>query len=342
MKHQTNREFGFERWFYWALLLSFACGGVQAMTVLPDETVATTLACLERTGKPPQFPENTTQQEGGLMRVKLTFERPDQAPTVEVLANTAAKSMQDQVFQFVSGYRLPCLKAEQGSVQAVQEFVFEGLIRPDGKPLRPLTHQLPAQACIVVPRRELEVQGAPQDTVARVIVQGRFDGDADQSPSISYLHVSGSSKVQRAIGAHLAAYRMPCRKAGDPPVMFEQSFVVVFSGSKPAGFKQPMLPLNQFLANLKGIQSQRIFFDLDTMACPFQLNWTSMRPAAANRVSELGPPNPNRTEFRAWLSTMDINVSSRLLEQLIGESMIVDVPCGKVDLKPSSPPANPT
>lgn len=342
MKHQTNREFGFERWFVAALLAAMAAGRVDASGVQPDDTVASTLSCLERTNKPPQFVEGTSRQDRGLMRVKLTFDRPDQAPIVEVLANTATKSMQDQVLQFVNGYRLPCLKGEQGSVQAVQDFAFEGYVTPDGRPLRPLSQQLPPNTCIVEPNRTLTVNGTPQDGVVKVIAQGRFDGDADQPPTITYLYTSGSLRAQRYIGEHLAAFRMPCRKPGDPPVVFEKTFVALFNGSKQASFNQKLIPLSQFLAYMQGWQDKRVYFDLNTMDCPFKLNWTSMRPVAANRVREFGMPNPNRTELLTWLSSMELKMSDQLRDQLLAESLVIDVPCGKLDLKPSSPPANPT
>ncbi|WP_457350705.1 hypothetical protein [Roseateles sp. P5_D6] len=104
----------------------------QGQVPRPDDRADQMLACLLNANALPQLPREKREALRGqpsssrMVRVKLLFERPDAAPRVEVLANTADESMQDEVFDYLKGHRLPCLPAGAAPLAAVQEFVFAG------------------------------------------------------------------------------------------------------------------------------------------------------------------------------------------------------------------------
>jgi hypothetical protein len=68
------------------------------------------------------------------------------------------------------------------------------------------------------------------------------------------------------------------------------------------------------------------------MACPFQVAWTLGLPKLDNRVGQVGKPDPNRTEFLAWLGGLEMDLQKAQFEQLVGQTLIINVGCGKLAL----------
>ena len=72
------------------------------------------------------------------------------------------------------------------------------------------------------------------------------------------------------------------------------------------------------------------------MNCPFQVAWTLGKPAVENRVGEVGAPDLNRAEFLGWLASLEMDVQGQPYEQMVGQTVIVNVPCGNLNLAPKS------
>ncbi|MDC8770368.1 hypothetical protein [Roseateles albus] len=328
----------------WAALI----GAARAITVLPSDEGGQAIQCLTRAAGPLPVSEQLMRENRGdhatFLRVKLSFDRPDQAPKVEVLANTVNEAVHDEVLKYLASYRLPCLGSQ--AVVAIQEFHFSPLGTAEGKPLRAaaLTSDL-VRNCLVMPKRNPDAPNlGPKyaGAIAKIFIQASFDGDGQVGPQTKIIYSDAPGALENEILAYLADYRMPCRNSGDKPFAFRQRFLFSYDGTKPAHFKTSELSLKQFLGSVQGWQERPAFFDFASMACPFQVEWTAMRPVESNGVRELGSSDPNRAEFLAWLRNMELTLNPKLTKQLLGETLVIDVPCGKIDLQPSPLPVTPS
>lgn len=320
------------------VLAAFA---VQAQTVRPDEQANEWMACLSKGENALVYPERHLEaKSGGFVRVKLSFERADRAPEVEVLSRAIPEGLLDAVRSYLRQYRLPCLPAGQ-TVLAVQEFNFEpratetvrwtdarGVIEEKREKIR---------SCLRTPPDTVRptwsfgwASRIKQKDYGNLLLHMRFDS-ADAPPQIKVVYDSVPTEFRQPVLDYVAKYRMPCLAEGDKPVAMEQLFHINKSGSgKVTSLKD--LDLIKFLGAVKDIEKQKVNFDLNTMACPFQVMWRFGMPVQKNGVGEVGPRNLNRTEFLAWLSALSLNVPAETMEQLLGQSMVISVPCGEVKL----------
>lgn len=312
----------------------------QAQTVEPDRPDAV-LACLTHRTSLPRLPEEArdrTRAGVGVVRVLLTFERAEAAPRVQVLANSATEAMQDEVFDYLKTYRLPCLQAGAHAVISVQEFVFDRDATVQVSVVRSVPGATPAgTACVVMPRnRPDSIMARTENMVAKTLLRIRFDGDGDQPPHIDVLYSNAGARVQQGIRDYVAEYRMPCRKPDDLPFYIEQMHMFT-QGAKPSKFKEPIVPLDKFMGWVKGANEMRAFFDFDTMACPFRVTWTLRRPHLPNkaRVQSQESTDPNRVEFLHWLGGLELTLDERAAERLFDESMGINIPCGQFKLEPT-------
>ncbi|MFG6447520.1 hypothetical protein ACG0Z6_04595 [Roseateles sp. BYS180W] len=327
----------------WAVVAGLGLASITPATraqtnALIDATppsAAQSLACLERSAAAPQYPKTSRyDHRTGLMRVRLEFKQPDAAPSVEVLANTAAEDMQDQVFAYLKGYRLPCLKASDGSVAAVQEFEFSGM-QPASRPLAEAPKREPL--CVVMPRHKapaieelgIRTPSAPEITVLALA----FAGDGQQAPEVQIIHSTGNKDLEEAAATYVKDYRMPCRKAGDEVNVVRQHFVYVPQRSRFYTPKKTDFALAEFLRLTQDFDTVQARFDFNTMSCPFQVRYTYYGPTLPNETKSEGSPNPNRALFLQWLSQRQLAVTTVAMERsLFGEKFTVHVPCGRLDL----------
>lgn len=322
------------RSFIGALAGAFVAWGAHAQVPDPDEQ-AMPLSCLVSRERLPRLPDDArdrTRAGFGVVRLRLSFERADAPPRAQVLANTGTEEMQDEVFQYISTYRLPCLPAGAPPVHSVQEFVFDR----DGPVQVSVARRLSdgsggSTPCVVMPRQRPDsIMAMTENLVAKTLLRARFDGDGQQAPTVDILYSNAGARVQQAIRDYVSEYRMPCRKAGDPPFSIEQMHLFT-QGAKPSTFKEPVVPLAKFMRWVKGANEMRAFFDFDTMACPFRVTWTLRRPHLPNKARVQGqePVDPNRVEFLRWLGGLELTLDERVAERLFDESMAIDIPCGK-------------
>lgn len=308
--------------------------------VLTTERDQALLSCLKQDDSPLEFANGRAPRTNGgdFMRVKLSFDKPDAPPRVELLYNTATERVYEMVMHRLKSYRLPCLTADQLPLVAVQEFQFDG---PSASAARPLRAQPrpPEELCIVMPSKRLTADDADEiRPYSKIFARLVFDGAGDAPPKVELIHSSASAKLQRDVLAYLAQYRMPCRQAGAKPFEAEQTLVYRAPASKQREprFTDQVLSLPRFLAATQGARDEHVRFDFSTMSCPFTVAWTALQPVRANRAEDEGPTNPNRAEFLAWLSRLELRLPDTARKELIGEALRVEVPCGKLDLAPEA------
>lgn len=349
MNHQPHRTAGFRQMakglglgLGLALLATALSSHAQGAQARPDPAAVAALQCLQRTVPAPRFdaaiPEG--QDSGnGFLRVLLTFSGADQPPQVSVLASTGSPALREKAEAYLSGYRLPCHTAPLGNIQAQQEFHLDASGLHEGAPTHYLNPQGGAKPlCVVLPKEPLsEVMSSLTTRPVNVVVRVKFDGGPDDPPQVSLSSSDAAAALKDSIWHYVRSYRMPCRQPGDKTEILEQVVLFTPDGVQRRQFRQSPLPLSRFAAIVAKTEGKPAPFDLDTMACPFQVDWTSMQPLTANRVREIGTHNPNRSGFLAWLAAAHLNMSATAKDEMIGARVIIDVPCGVIDLRKDKP-----
>lgn len=316
-------------------LLTLASAVAQAQVVTLDTADAEALACLQRGGAKLDYPADDLQaRTPGTLRMSLRFTAPDQPPQATVLFRAASDAMVREVESVVRHYRLPCLRG--GPVTAVQEFAFrpratDPITWTPLSPVAPANEPARHMSCLVTPKEAPEFGGGTlQREVTNVFVDVGFSRP-DAAPEVKLSYSSATGAQERIVQAYVAEYRLPCLPAGARPVWMRQHFQFRPYGVGKRVFKDA-LTLGAFLSNVKGIREQRVSFDFGTMACPFQVAWTLGRPRLDNRVGQVGATDPNRTAFLAWLASLELELKPAQFEQLVGQTLIINVGCGALDL----------
>jgi len=338
-----------------ALAASMIACAAHAQVVEVDRLDPQALACLRKDGPALRYPAQDEQLRlPGHVRLSLSFTAPDRAPEVTVLFRAATEAMMDEVRGFVRGYRLPCFQAGTTPVVAVQEFQFtprqtdpitwtapRAVHTPPAAAGSALDDAISAPAAAKGSGRALACMRTPKDPpefsgtsfhreLSNVFVELSFT-TPDAPPLVKTLYNSGSSVQDSVVTAYVRQYRMPCQGAGDKPYVVQQHFQFRPYGVGARVFKDAVR-LTTFLSNIKGVQNLRADFDFNTMSCPFQVAWTLGKPALDNRVGEVGKPDLNRTEFLAWLAGLEMELKPAAFEQLVGQTAIINVPCGGLKL----------
>jgi hypothetical protein len=165
--------------------------------------------------------------------------------------------------------------------------------------------------------------------VGNVVLEMGFAAP-DSAPQVRVLYDSLGRTAREAILDTVRQYRLPCLPQGQT---FEARQVFNFTWAPPAEAAFPTrVSLSALLATMKNLQARPVAFDLDAMACPFQLTWQLGQPAFSNEVHEQGPRNPARAPLMAWLGELEMDVTPKTFERLVNSPLTVDVPCGTIKL----------
>lgn len=304
-----------------------------AQTDATPPSPARSLSCLLRPERAPSYPARHQHDHGfGHMRVLLRFEQPDAAPKVEVLVNNAREDMQDQVYRYLGGYRLPCLQPGDGPVSAVQEFNFHN---GDRDPVPLAADDGAGKSCLVTPRRDVTPPYIDGREVMHVVAVAAFNGDGAQAPEVKIIHSTASPKLEQLAVERMGEYRMPCRRPGDEARVVRQHFVFRPAAASLYTLKREAFGLGEFLGMTKGAHQLQAFFDFRTMGCPFKVNYRIHAPVLPNEVWASGPADPNRQPFLHWLGERELNFGSdKVANDLFGQVMQLSVPCGELNLRP--------
>lgn len=315
--------------------MSLLAGAALAQTEVVPRSEAQRLACLVQPAQPPRYPQrDKLDRSYGAIRVMLKFTRPDAPPAVELLVSQAREDMLKEVLDYVGGYRLPCLQAAEGMVTAVQDFSFSNHDR-DPTPM-PADTEGRSPLCIVMPRKDLDYNMGPvfgRLKAEHLVAEITFEGDGAQPPRVKFIHSDASTRYEAAVRDWVAGYRMPCRKTEDPPRTVEQTFSMYPAAKPRYGLTRERFSLVEFLKMTREPAALRGHFDLNTMACPFRVDYVIGGGSYPNQAIIPGPANPNQQGFLAWLRGLQLAFKSEdMANDLFGTRLQIDVPCGTVSL----------
>lgn len=296
------------------------------------------LACLTLpAGAPdrPAYPADADKRkEGGVVRVQLEFRGPDRSPRVTLLQRSGFPALDDAVTAHVDQYRVPCMDAANGAVTLLRDYAFD----PDGRSRvmasAPRDHADGARAAQLRCMRHVVAGSKPvypasarrHEQQGVLLVKLHFTAP-DQPPTLEWVAASPYGGLRASVEEFAAGLRLPCVSGGPVAVMIAYRFVM--DGGPRTVLRDT--DLVNFLRSGKDL-SKPVFFDFNTMACPFDVRLTYTRPFSRNLVQQLDTVNPARAPLLDWLAGITLNFSDQQQLDVFGDAMIVRVPCGKLDL----------
>lgn len=317
-----------------ALLVMLSCAPDAAAAGLALVSPAT--RCLAKGDHSLEYPrEEYDMHVGGRVEVELTFVAPDAPPQVRLVdwQGKEGGPFEQAVRSHVQGYRLPCMESADAPVRLRQQFDFkpdDGRVVYWSQPSDPLAQERQRQlACVTMPDRMTMIQalamaGGSDSAVA--VMRLRFTGP-DEVPQVTVLEDGGSPARVRSAQKLLRNLRMPCL-AGAP---VEGVWVLNFIAGNEFSVLRDM-GLTPFLRGVENLEERPVSLNLDAMKCPFDVRLTLMQPYAANPVGEVGTSDPSRFPLLTWLSELRLKLPRPALSKVIGQTMTISVPCGKIDL----------
>jgi hypothetical protein len=90
------------------------------------------------------------------------------------------------------------------------------------------------------------------------------------------------------------------------------------------------------VAAFRGIRNANVYFDFDSMGCPFEVLFRPMQPHAPNDVGVVGEVNEERRFFLDWLSRQQLDLPAKQVNALLGQEARVSVPCMLLNLGATS------
>jgi len=307
-----------------------------AGTAWADEvpvTKSAAAACLRKPSEPLKYPERAKElRTSGSLKARLTFTRPDRAPSIEILAWGGSPELADAAEIYLRGYRVPCLGDGQ-SVALDQEVVFTALADED---TQAAGRTESVWGCLRTPGPFTYMEDMQtgrlikQKANGTVLLELTFDAP-DAPPKLRQLYNSTPNAFATAVEHHASEYRLPCLKSGSGPARMRQAFRFRAS-TVDRDLVLNDMSLVPFLRAVKDVDKVHVKFDLGTMGCPFKLKWRMYEPADSNDVIEVGPRVAQRQPFMDWLSTLSLDLGKDQMEALLGAQMVLTVPCGTVDL----------
>ena len=279
-----------------------------------------------------EYPDGLASAKlGGILRVRLTFRKPDAAPEAEVFFSTVEDPFRTQVLERVFRYRVPCLAPGETLVVA-QEFEY---LPGDGRKVHwSDTREEPqgnAWRCLLGSDRPPRYPRLSVDKGEQGVVLARLVfSSPDAPPKVEILFDGGRPRLADTVLDFVSEYRLPCLATADAPLRASQVFSFRVKGETQRVFRDSKLA--DFLGVVDGIESANVRFDFATMGCPFELRFTLLQPYLPNRVGELERRDPNRREFIEWLRKVRFKLPDRMLAQVLGDSMTIAIPCVVLNL----------
>lgn len=277
-------------------------------------------------------PEALRAGVAGATGVEMEFTSPTDPPKVTVV-RTSDPSLDRVVVEHVSRYRVPCLVPGQRA-RLQQEFSFV----PNPAGIVAASHAIdlrPADIpnCIAYTgahsQPDFPLRGRNQPRLPElgvVLAQLRFTS-ADGPPVVTFPDGMKDSPFRQPVEEWVRHYRFTCY--GGQPFEAFQLFRFVMH-DHPQMLLADMTLL-EFLGNVK-LTDQKQYFELDRMSCPFTVQFQYLQPFMPNGVRETGRHVVARRAFLDWLSTLRLDVDQQSENVVLGESMKIAVPCGKVAL----------
>ena len=332
-----------------SLWVGLACWAAQTSALANPLQLAESpaLRCLTPAaadrGKPDYPEEEDRLKHGQVVEVELKFAGPHAAPEVRRVGEYRA-DRGDAFFLSVQRHvrklRVPCMQPGEPPVTLRQIYSFSpsGRAIHAGAPSDSDDRERRRQVACVTRERPQETPSYPRDAQrndeqGRILLLLRFDS-ADGPPQVrSFQKSSDLRRLIRHATDWAQGYRMPCY-AGQP-VEAAWNFMYRLGEDRLPVFKDTQLVT--FLGTVKGIQQQRLDFDFRPMGCPFSVQIQYFQPHLPNRVQQLDNARIERQPFLDWLTRAELNLPPQFSNSMLGDNFIVDVPCARLDLQPSSP-----
>lgn len=316
--------------------LAWATGAAAQQTTLdPSPVVACLTPPVAERGQPVYPPTALQRNSHGRVKVELEFTTPDLRPAVRVLESEGGEDFEGAVRDHVRRLRVPCLTSADIPARLIQDYVF----RPDDRKvfwsqpqdsrddgrrqlMRCMRHESGERSLSYPePARRAGTQG-------RVLARLSFDAP-DRPPQVELFARDTARPLVRAVERWASGYRLPCHVGA--PIRVMQTYVFVL-GDDVYGFRPVSLPT--LMGGVRGLDRTTLKVDTTTMGCPFELKFSYHRPHLPNSVGEVGSIDLARRELIEWLAGIELALPERSLDSVFGDSVIVTVPCVKIDLKP--------
>jgi hypothetical protein len=322
------------------LLAAFFACAMPAAALAGDTALAPSpaLTCLTLpAGVPdrPDYPEEAfKRKEGGAVRVQLEFREPDRAPRVTLLQRSGTSALDDVVAEHVEQYRVPCMQAANGAVTLVREYSFDADGRSRVMASAPRDSADPARVAQLSCLRHVVPYSAPvypksslrNEEQGVLLVKLHFTAP-DQPPAVEWIAATPHRSLRSSVEQFAEGLRLPCLSGG--PVYVLRAYRFLLSGGARTVLRDSTLV--NFLRTSKDL-AKPVFFDFNTMSCPFDVRLTYSRPFTRNTVQQLDTRDPARAPLLDWLAGVTLNFSDAQQLEVFGKSMIVSVPCGRLDL----------
>ena len=307
----------------------------DVLSVAPSAAVACLTPPAGARSKPTYPKQLLERKEGGTVDVEMTFRAPDEAPRVKVLHRSSTPDlMVSAVKEYLQEFRVPCMQPGDAPVTMLQSFSFDPVDGRQTFASGPVDRAETADREVFACLTQIAPAARPAYTTAavrageqgRLLVQLKFDRP-DEPPTMTVLAAPKGRYLRTAVQDFIAGYRLPCLK--DKPVVGRQMFTFRIDGERRTVLKD--VGLAAFVRAAKPVGGP-VRFDLEQMGCPFDVRVTFLQPVESNLVQQLDNIDPRRAEFLEWLATLRLDVDAKTSNELLGDTMTVSVPCGKVDL----------
>ncbi len=297
------------------------------------------LGCMTPVGaaRAPAYPPQAyARKEQGTVAVQMRFTHPDRPPRVEILeSGRTTFLLVEAVEDHLRNFRVPCL-APGPTVTIEQQFRF---VAHDGREAVQWTEAKDADD---LRRRELVkclVPGSLPNypfSALRSNAEGvvplrlRFSR-ADGAPEVELLDKTPHVNLVDAARRAALGSRLPCLTG--EPLSVDQFYIFTIDGNERLVLKD--MSLVQYLSAVQGIRDAQVYFDFNTMKCPFDVRVELQQPASDNRIGELDGPVPERQFFLSWLARQRLQMQPRQQNRLMTQSAVITVPCGVLSLGPT-------
>ncbi len=294
-------------------------------------------------GRPEYPPDELERRDGGRVRIELVFTAPDRAPRMRLLEDVVNGNFVAAVRRHIGVLRVPCMLPGTEPVRLVQTYSF---VPNDGRTVMASMARSADRSerdahfkCLtrIVPGDHPEY---PMLALRRE-AQGKFFArmtfaSPTSPPSVSFAAGPEDRSLRQSIEDYALGFRMPCM-AGEPVSLLTLYSFILVGGERTRLKDQPLV---SYLRNARDLQLP-VFFDFNTMGCPFDLRLRYWAPHQHNDVREIETSLPERSAFIDWLATIALKFDEKTNTEVLGESMTLSVPCGKLDLKaPAAKPAS--
>ena len=308
----------------------------QAQDIKLQDSAA--LSCLSFVAGAPDAvvypPVRLARKEEANFEVELEFRGPDTRPKLIVDESKIARDFVAAVEDYVKLMRVPCMSADQEPVRLRQRYVFSVLGQRPVKAYAPtdadalekqeqlkcLQHVIP-NSKPVYPRKSL-LEG--EEGV--VITKMRFI-DPNLAPIVSILPSTQHQRLSNTVKNFTEGLRLPCMGKSPIDTTIDYRFTII-NEKKSVLRNLDLVNLLQHAKNLK----TPVDFDFNTMSCPFEVKLTYYQPVLENNLKELDNTDANRAPFLKWLKLLELNLQPTQQNKILGDFMIVSVPCGTLNL----------